>query len=124
MPVGPRVIDLGLAVLDGECDAICVCSGSPATYADAFATLALGRKDFARGAAFGPPAANVPNGRRVTSAAFADGASSATGTATHWAAVDKTTSRLLAWGPVATPFQTAAGAQLSLPSFAVVWPVS
>ncbi len=100
--LGPRVLDVGLSALDAECDKIYVCSAEPTTYSQATTagTYALGNKSFTQGTVFGSPGAGSPDGRASVSVAVTDGSITNSGTISHWAAVDSTTSRLLARGPV------------------------
>lgn len=114
-----RVLDLGLNVLDTEVDKITICNAEPATYTAANATNALGSKTFAAGGAFGSPAARSPNGRKVTSTAITDGSVSASGTASHWAAVDTATSRLLAANALGASQSVTNGNPFTLAAFDV-----
>ena len=88
-----RVLDNGLSALTSEADELIICSAEPATFAEADATYALGSK---ASPTVGAPAARAPSGRKVTVSAITDGTVFATGTATHWALVDTSNSRLLA----------------------------
>lgn len=88
-----RVYDNGLTVLDTEATHLYLCSQDPTTFAQANTTYALANK---ASISIGAPAARSPNGRKVTLAAITDGSVTANGTATHWAIVDTTNSRLLA----------------------------
>lgn len=119
--VQSRVLDLGLNVLDTECDAIVLCSAEPTSFANV-AAVQLGVKNFGVGAAFGAPAAGSPNGRKVSSTAITDGSVTANGTATAWAAVDTVNSRLLASGTLAATQTVTNGNTFSLPSFDVRLP--
>lgn len=121
-----RVLDNGLAVLDAEATHIYICSAEPATYAAAVnapnATtpgVALGAKNLLAGGVFGPPSAATPNGRRVSSAAVADGAVTTSGTASHYAVVDSVNTRLLAANALASPQAVTGGNTFTLPSFDV-----
>jgi hypothetical protein len=110
-----RVLDLGLNVLDTEATHIYVCSSEPASFAAA-GTAKLGSKALAAGG-IGAPAARAPSGRKVTVAAFTDGAVVADGTATHWAVVDETNSRLLAANTLAASQGVTNGNSFSLAAF-------
>ena len=94
-----RVYDNGLTVLDTEVSHLYICSQEPTTYAQASSTYALGVKATPTVSA---PGARTPNGRKVTVTAITDGTVSATGTATHYAMVDSTNSRLLATGALSS----------------------
>lgn len=87
-----RVYDNGLTVLDTEATHLYLCSQDPTTFAEANTTYALANK---ASISIGAPADRSPNGRKVTLAAITDGTVTANGTATHWAIVDTTNSRLL-----------------------------
>jgi len=117
-----RVLDMGLDVLDTEATDIVICSAMPTSYAEANATYALGRKVFGAGACFGSPADAVPNGRKVVSAAVADGMVEASGDATHWAAIDTVNTRLLAAGELAAAVTVTMGNDFTLGSFEITVP--
>lgn len=87
------VFDAALSKLDTEATHLYLCSQEPTTFAQANTTYALANK---ASISIGAPAARSPNGRKVTLAAITDGSVTANGTATHWAIVDTTNSRLLA----------------------------
>lgn len=87
------VLDAALSKLDTEASHLYICSQEPTTFAQANSTYALGVK---ASLSVGAPADRSPNGRKVTVAAITDGSVTGTGTATHWAIVDTTNSRLLA----------------------------
>ena len=115
-----RVLDNGLTVLDTEVTHLYICSAAPTSYAQATTTYALGNK---AAPSVGAPEAATPTGRKVVVAAFADGAITSAGTATHYALVDTTNSRLLAAAPLDTPrafsmgdaFKVATGWSIRLP---------
>lgn len=87
------VLDNGLNVLDTATNKLVICSAMPTNYAEANATYALGSKATPTVSA---PQARSPDGRKVVVSAITDGAVSATGTATHFALLDTSGSRLLA----------------------------
>lgn len=117
MPLADYVLDNGLGKIDTEATDITLCNALPTTYAEANATFALGRKVFGAGGAFGAPAAGSPNGRKVSSTAITDGSISASGTASHWAAIDTVNSRLHAANTLAASQAVVNGNSFSLPSF-------
>jgi hypothetical protein len=120
--VGPRVLDFGLNVLDTESTHIYVCSAEPTDFANV-ATVAVGNKNFGAGNCFGSPAnGSTTDSRKVTSAAITDGTVTATATATHWAAVDVTNSRLNATGPLPASVALLSGTQFTLGAFDVELP--
>lgn len=89
--INDYVLDNGLTVLDSDVTALVICSDMPTTYAEADSTYKLGSK--ASPTVSAP--ADATSGRKVTVSAITDGSVSATGTATHFALIDGTNSRLL-----------------------------
>jgi len=108
-----RVYDNGLSVLDTEANVLYICSSEPANFAGIAAVL-LGTKT---SLSIGAPAAGTPDGRKVTVAAFTDGAVSATGTASHWVIADSVNSRLLASDALDATQSVTNGNTFSLPAF-------
>ncbi len=119
--LGPRVLDVGLSALDAECDAIYVCSSEPTTYSAATTAgaVALGSKSFTQGSVFGAPGAGSPDGRTTASVAITNGNVTNSGTISHWAAVDSTTSRLLARGAVTGGVAVTGGQTFTLEAITV-----
>lgn len=113
--IADYVFDAALAKLDTEANRLDICSTEPATYAAATSTNTLGNK--VTGFSIGAPADRTPNGRKVTIAAFSDGAVTATGTATHWAITDTANSRLLATGALSASQAVTNGNTFSLAAF-------
>lgn len=112
------ILDSGLAIFDTAADRIDICSAEPATYTEATSTFSLGNKDHgAAGSAFGAPANRTPSGRQVSSVAITDGAVTATGTATHYAVSDVSTTRLLAANSLSASQAVTSGNSFALPSF-------
>ena len=97
--IADRVFDNGLTVLDTEANKLTICSQVPTTYTEANATYALGSKT---SISVGAPADGAVSGRRVTIAAITDGSVTATGTATHYALIDTSNSRLLVTNTLAS----------------------
>lgn len=122
MPVGDRVLDLGLNVLDTEATHIYITNALATTFTEASSSFALGNKNFGAGAAVGSPAAGSPNGRKVTTTAITDGSVTATGTASHWAITDNTNSRLLAAFTLSATQAVTSGNTFQLPAFDVRLP--
>ena len=114
-----RVFDSGLSILDTEADRIYLCSQQPATYAEATSTYALGN---VTGVSVGAPADGTPDGRAVTVAAASGGNITATGTATHYAIVDSSNSRLLASSTLTASQSVTSGNTFALGSFTVRFP--
>jgi hypothetical protein len=118
--LNPRVLDLGLNVLDTEATHVYICSSEPSTFAQATSTLALGNKS---GISIGAPAdSSAPAGRKVTVAAITGGNVTASGTASHYAVVDATNSRLLAANNLQSSQGVTNGNTFSLGAFDVTLP--
>jgi len=115
--INDRVLDNGLSVLDTEADRLYICTQEPTTYTQASATYALGNKSGSAGSICGSPAARSPSGRKVTTAAITDGTVTTGGTASHWAIVDSSNSRLLAAGALSAPHAVVTDYPFSLASF-------
>lgn len=107
-----RVLDLGLASLASETNALFVCSTTTSDYATAL-SLRLAQKT---GTIFGAPEAGG-SGRQVAAVAITDGDVLADGSATNWAAVDTIALRLLASGPLRTSLTVVNGGKFTLPTF-------
>jgi hypothetical protein len=114
--IGDRVLDNGLTVLDTEANKILVTSQAAATYAEANATYALGNST---SLSIGAPADRSGGGREVTAAAITDGSITATGTATHYAIVDTTNSRLLATQTLSASQSVTSGNTFTLATFKI-----
>lgn len=85
-------LDLALNAIDSGANSLVICSAMPTTYAEASSTYKLGTK--------ATPVVSAaqdasPNGRKVVVSAITDGAISSNGTATHFALLDTTNSRLI-----------------------------
>jgi len=91
--INSDVLDNGLSLIDTAGNKLVICSALPATYTEANATYALGSK---ASPTISAPQARTPDGRKVTVSAITDGTVDATGTASHFAILDTTGSRLLA----------------------------
>ena len=79
MPLGDRVLDNGLTVLDTEANRLDICHTLPTTYTEATSTYTVGNKT---SLSVGSPAAASPSGRKVTVAQITDGTVTATSTGT------------------------------------------
>ena len=88
----PDVLDNGLTIIDSAGNSLVICSALPANYAGV-AAVTLGTKATPTISA---PQARTPDGRKVVVSAITDGTVSATGTASHFAILDTSGSRLLA----------------------------
>lgn len=114
--LGDRVFDNGLTVLDTEANKITITSQESTTYASANSTHALGSST---SLSIGAPADRSGGGREVTVAAISDGSVSGTGTATHYAILDTTNSRLLATGSLSASQSVTNGNSFTLASFKI-----
>lgn len=112
--INDRVFDNGLTVLDTEANRLDICSQEPVTYAEATSTYTLGNKT---SLSVGAPGDRTPNGRKVTVAAITDGTVTGTATATHWAIVDTSNSRLLATGSLSASQAVTSGNTFTLGAF-------
>ncbi len=111
-----RVLDSGLAVLDTEANKIVVTSQEATTFTNANATYALGNSTSLSIAA---PTDRSGGGREVVVAAITNGSITATGTATHYAIVDTTNSRLLATSTLSASQSVTSGNTFTLASFTI-----
>ena len=114
--IGDRVLDNGLTVLDTEANKILVTSQEATTYTEANATYALGNST---SLSIGAPANRSGGGREVTAAAITDGSITATGTATHYAIVDTTNSRLLGTQTLSASQSVTSGNTFTLATFKI-----
>lgn len=109
-----RVFDNGLTVLDTEANAIHVTSQEATTYTSATSTHTLGNSTSLSIAA---PSDRTGGGRKVTVAAITDGSVTGTGTATHYAIVDTSNTRLLATGALTASQAVTSGNTFTLATF-------
>jgi len=114
--IADRVFDNELTVLDTEANKITVTSQESTTYASANSTHALGASTSLSIAA---PADRSGGGRDVTVAAITDGSISASGTATHYAILDTTNTRLLATGSLSASQGVTSGNTFTLATFKI-----
>jgi hypothetical protein len=112
--LGNRVYDNGLTTLDTEANKIVVTSQEATTYTNANSTYALGNST---SLSINAPADRTGGGRKVTVAAISDGSITATGTATHYAIVDTTNSRLLATAALTASQSVTNGNTFTLATF-------
>lgn len=111
-----RVFDNGLTVLDTEANRIDITSQEATTYTEATSTYTLGNST---SLSIGAPADRSGGGREVTAAAISDGSVTGSGTATHYAVVDTSNSRLLATGSLSASQSVTSGNSFSLASFTI-----
>jgi hypothetical protein len=112
--LGDRVFDAGLSALDTEANKILVTSQEAGTFTEANATYALGNSTSLSIAA---PSDRTGGGRKVTVTAISDGSITGTGTATHYAIVDTTNSRLLATAALTASQAVTSGNTFTLATF-------
>jgi hypothetical protein len=120
--IADRVYDNGLTVLDTEATHLYLCSLEPTTFTQATVTNALGSKSLAAGDV--TLAAGAPNGRQAGVLALTAGAVSATGTATHYAIVDFTNSRLLATAALSASQAVTSGNTFTTTAFTIRIPAA
>lgn len=111
-----RVFDNGLSVLDTEANAIHVTSQEATDYTDAVSTSSLGNSTSLSIAA---PSDRAGGGRKVTVAAITDGSITGTGTASYYAIVDTSNTRLLATGALTASQSVTSGNTFTLATFDV-----
>jgi hypothetical protein len=111
-----RVFDNGLTVLDTEANRIDITSQEATTYTEATSTYTLGNSTSLSIAA---PSDRTGGGREVVAAAISDGSVTGSGTATHYAVVDTSNSRLLATGSLSASQSVTSGNTFSLASFTI-----
>lgn len=90
--VNNKIYDDGLNTVVNDTTHLYICSQEPSTYTEAVSTYALGVKS---NPTISGPSDRTGGGRVVTIAAITDGTCTEDGTATHYAVVDSTNSRLL-----------------------------
>ena len=111
-----RVFDNGLSVLDLEANAIYITSQEATDYTDATSTSALGNST---SLSIGAPQDRSGGGREVVVASISDGSVTGTGTATHYAIVDTSNSRLLATGSLTASQSVTSGNTFTLSSVSI-----
>ena len=111
-----RVFDNGLTVLDTEANRIDVTSQEATSYASATSTHTLGNST---SLSIGSPADRSGGGREVTVGAISNGSITGTGTATHYAIVDTSNSRLLVTGALSASQSVTSGNTFSLAAFTI-----
>mgnify|MGYP003116153443 CR=1 FL=1 len=111
-----RVYDNGLSVLDTEADKVLITSQEATTYAEANSTYALGNST---SLSIALPSNRSAGGREVVVASLTGGSITGSGTATHYALVDVSETRLLATGSLTSSQQVVSGNTFSLGSFTI-----
>jgi hypothetical protein len=113
------VLDAALSKLDTEADRIDITSQEATTYAEATTTYTLGNST---SVSFGAPEDGDTSGRKTRCAAISDGSVTGTGTATHYAIVDVSATRLLATGSLTTSQAVVSGNTFTVAAFDVEIP--
>ena len=111
-----RVLDNGLTVLDTESNRIDLTSQEATSYAEATSTYTLGNST---SLSIASPTDRSGGGREVVVAAISDGSITGNGTATHYAIIDTTNTRLLATGTLTARQGVSSGNTFSLGSFTI-----
>jgi len=109
--ISSDVLDNGLSLINTAGNKLVICSQLPGTYTEANTTYALGSKT---SPTISAPQARTPDGRKVVVSAITDGTVSATGTASHFAILDTTGSRLLAAQALASTQSVTSGNTFTL----------
>jgi len=111
-----RVFDNGLSVLDTEANEIHITSQEAVDFTDATSTSTLGNST---SLSIGAPQDRAGGGREVVVASITDGSVTGNGTATHYAIVDTTNSRLLATGSLTASQEVTTGNSFTLSSVTI-----
>jgi hypothetical protein len=117
--ISDYVLDAALAKLDTEADRIDITSQEATTYTEATSTYSLGNST---SLSFGAPTDGDTSGRKVTAAAITDGSVTGTGTATHYAIVDVSETRLLATGLMTVSQSVVTGNTFNIAAFDIEIP--
>ena len=121
MKLGSYVLDHGLTALD-LADELYICSAEPSDYTNV-ASVDLGIKDGTPGSIFATIAdSTTPAGRKLALNAISDGVGTASGTGSHWAAVDSVNSRLLATGALDIAKTISSGNAFTINAFTITVP--
>lgn len=113
--INDEIFDQGLDYADTNGTRIDICSSEPTTYAQATSTLTLGNKT---GVNTGATEDAATDGRRVIVPAVTDGSVTGSGTASHWALTDGS-STLLATGPLSTTQVVTSGNTFTLTAISI-----
>lgn len=117
--ISDYVLDAALSKLDTEADRIDITSQEATTYTEATSTYSLGNST---SLSFGAPTDGDTSGRKVTAAAITDGSVTGTGTATHYAIVDVSETRLLATGVMTVTQSVVTGNSFNIAAFDIEIP--
>lgn len=112
--INDEVFDQGLDYADANGTRIDICSAEPTTYTQATSTNSLGNATVNTGATEN----GATDGRRVVVPAITSGSVTATGTATHWALTDGT-STLIATGALSASQSVTSGNTFTLDAISI-----
>lgn len=113
------VFDNGLSNITANADVLHICSTDPGgTYATV-TTNSLGNK---AAPTVGSPTNGDTSGRKVVVSAITDGSVTGTGTATHWALVDVSATRVYASGALAASQAVTSGNTFTLTAIDITIP--
>ena len=118
----PDLLDAGMeamkAALEGAGGRMVVCEGKPASFAEADDNKGAGGKALATTASVTlTVAANSPDGRKVTISAVNDVDIDVTGSPSHLALIDTSTSRLWCVTPASSVTDLGAGGKVNFPAW-------
>ena len=115
--IGDRVFDLGLEVLNTECNLLTLCTQEPTTYTEARTTYKIAEN---LNPSIDPPSDRAGGGRESVIIAVALGGQvTANGTATHFSLVDTANNRLLVVGELASSIVLTTSDSFTLDEFTV-----
>lgn len=114
------VLDQGIKYIDDYGERLYICSAEPSTYTEAVTTYGLGNKNPVTISA--PQAGDGAGARKVTVSAITDGSVTANGTASHWAIVDTTNTKLLATAALDASKSVNNGDTFTTPAFDIEQP--
>lgn len=114
-----EVLDDGLQLLTDVVDKLVLCSQQPTTYTEAITTYNLANKSTPTVSA---PQDGDASGRKVTISAISDGTVDANGTATHYALVDVSLTKLLAAANLSASQVVTSGNTFTLTEFDITIP--
>ena len=113
------ILDAACSKISTDASHLYITNAEATTYAQASGTYKLGTKVTPT---FTGPANGDISGRKITCDAISDGVVDTTGTASHWALCDSSTTKLLAAGPLNSPQGVTATNTFTLTAFDVEFP--
>lgn len=108
------VLDAALQVLTDDGQTLHMCTQEPDTYSNATGAYSLGSEGSIQ---IGSPGVRTGGGRKVLVLGLNNISISTTGTATHWAIVDDTNSKLLCSRELSMSYAVTSGTTRTLGSF-------